>query len=83
VNKFKISNKTNPMYVTEFGQHQINRSENADIILLPDQKIRGLFPHPLLRLPKNPAEAQFAERMKKRPVRFFASCGDPATVEYL
>jgi hypothetical protein len=36
-----------------------------------------------MRLPKNPAEAQFAERMQKRPVRVFASCWDPATVEYL
>jgi hypothetical protein len=81
MNKFKIRNKTNPMYVTEFGQHQINRSENADIILLPGQNIRGLFPHPLMRLPKN--KAQFAERMQKQPVRVFASCWDPAAVEYL
>ncbi|CAM6007760.1 unnamed protein product [Sphagnum balticum] len=74
MNNFKISDKTNPMYVTEFGQHQINRTENADIILLPGQKIHGLLPHPLIRLPKNPAEAQFAERMQKGPVRVFASC---------
>jgi hypothetical protein len=81
--KTRVDAEQNPRAFEQFQNQQQNEShvcdrirttsENADIILLPGQKIHGLFPHPFMRLPKNPAEAQFAERMHKRPVRVFAS----------